>query len=173
MDDNRASTREAAEAPVSNAALIVDGLLDGDELDPKRIVTGMQQRNPNYDFLDIGDLDQFTRDYLETVIFTEEERLREEAEQNGLDPDEHSFDFSQEALERAKIDCEKFQAENAEAIETGEHAGHDFWYTRNGHGVGFWDGDWEEPWATQLDNASKAFGHIDVYLGDDGLIYFQ
>ena len=26
-----------------------------------------------------------------------------------------------------------------------EYAGHDFWLTRNGHGAGFWDGDWIAP----------------------------
>lgn len=50
-------------------------------------------------------------------------------------------------------------------------AGHDFWLTRCGHGCGFWDGDWPEPFATQLTNASKAAGNIDLYVGDDGLIY--
>lgn len=50
-------------------------------------------------------------------------------------------------------------------------AGHDFWLTRCGHGAGFWDGDWPEPAATALDNASKAAGNVDLYLGDDGLIY--
>jgi hypothetical protein len=173
MDDHRTSTREADETPVSTAAQIVDNLLDGDELDPKRIVQGMQQRNPSYAFLELTDLDTFTQQFLEAAFFTEEDRLKEEAVESGLDPDKHDFDWSHEALERAKADCEKFQAENAEAIETGENAGHDFWYTRNHHGVGFWDGDWEEPWATQLDNASKKFPELSAYLGDDGLIYFQ
>lgn len=50
-------------------------------------------------------------------------------------------------------------------------AGHDFWLTRNGHGAGFWDGDWPEPAATILDDASKAAGSRDLYVGDDGRIY--
>lgn len=175
MDDHR-TTSSQADAPPITATEVVENLLDGGgELDPKEVLTGMQQRNPNYDFLDIGDLDHFTRGFLEAAFFTDEERLKEEAKESGLNPEEHSFDWSQAALERAKKDCEKFQAENAEAIESGdtEEAGRDFWYTRNHHGVGFWDGDWEEPWATQLDNASKVFGECSTYLGDDGLIYFQ
>ena len=52
-----------------------------------------------------------------------------------------------------------------------EYAGHDFWLTRNGHGCGFWDGDWPEPTASTLDEASKAAGGRDLYIGDDGLIY--
>jgi hypothetical protein len=50
-------------------------------------------------------------------------------------------------------------------------AGHAFWLTRNGHGAGFWDGDWPEPHASALDEASKAFGSFDLYVGDDGMIH--
>lgn len=49
-------------------------------------------------------------------------------------------------------------------------AGHDFWLTRCGHGAGFWDGDWPEPAATALTEASKAFRNVDLYVGDDGEI---
>jgi hypothetical protein len=52
-----------------------------------------------------------------------------------------------------------------------EMAGHDFWLTRNGHGTGFWDGDWPEPHASALDEASKAFGSFDLYVGDDGMVH--
>jgi hypothetical protein len=54
-----------------------------------------------------------------------------------------------------------------------DRAGHDFWLTRNGHGCGFWDGDWPEPAATILTNASNACGECDLYIGDDGRIYIQ
>lgn len=50
-------------------------------------------------------------------------------------------------------------------------AGHDFWLNRNGHGAGFWDGDWPEPAASALDKAARAAGNVDIYVGDDGLIY--
>lgn len=50
-------------------------------------------------------------------------------------------------------------------------AGHDFWMTRNGHGVGFWDGDWIEPYAGQLDRLAKSFDQVDLYRGSDGRIY--
>ena len=50
-------------------------------------------------------------------------------------------------------------------------AGHDFWLTRCGHGAGFWDGDWPEPHAAKLDGAARAFGNIDLYVGDDGMIH--
>ncbi|MCU9611740.1 hypothetical protein OEK97_27930, partial [Escherichia coli] len=50
-------------------------------------------------------------------------------------------------------------------------AGHDFWLTHNGHGAGFWDGDWPEPFATQLTNAANEFNEIDLYVGDDQQIH--
>lgn len=49
-------------------------------------------------------------------------------------------------------------------------AGHDFWLTRCGHGVGFWDrglgklGD-------DLTTACKTFGNIDLYLGDSQEVF--
>lgn len=49
-------------------------------------------------------------------------------------------------------------------------AGHDFILSRNGHGTGFWDrsngdvGDELHKWA-------KTFGSIELYVGDDGLLY--
>jgi hypothetical protein len=78
-------------------------------------------------------------------------------------------------------DCIAFWEANSDAFyEDGacmasgdpiEQAGHDFWLTRNSHGAGFWDGDWSEPYASQLDKATKAFGGCDLYVGDDGLVY--
>jgi hypothetical protein len=52
-----------------------------------------------------------------------------------------------------------------------EYAGHDFWLTRNGHGVGFWDGDWPEGIGQALDRIAGEFGPYDLYVGDDGKIY--
>lgn len=52
-----------------------------------------------------------------------------------------------------------------------ERAGVDFYLTRNGHGAGFWDGDWPEPFGTQLTTLAKGFGEFDLYVGDDGKVY--
>lgn len=52
-----------------------------------------------------------------------------------------------------------------------DYAGHDFWLTSAGHGVGFWDrnlGDLGD----QLTAACEPFrDKLDPYIGDDGLIY--
>jgi hypothetical protein len=160
------------------AADLVENLLGGDDddqIDPKSEIYGIEKRNPGFAFIGIHDLDSFTRSYLEAAWFTDEERLNAEAGEAGFDMSEYSPDWSQAALERAKTDCDRFQAENAEALELGDiggNAAHDFWYTRNGHGAGFWDGDWNDPWADQLVAASRGFGEANSYVGDDGLIYF-
>lgn len=99
-------------------------------------------------------------------------------------------DLAEETLTRMVADCERFQTEQADLItddnlthgpvasrehegmyDSTERAGHDFWLTRNGHGCGFFDGDWTEPAATQLTNAAHAFGSFDLYVGNDGKIY--
>lgn len=46
---------------------------------------------------------------------------------------------------------------------------HNFWLTRNGHGAGFWDGDYVN--GDALTDACKEYGEIYLYVGDDGLIY--
>ncbi len=70
------------------------------------------------------------------------------------------------------------------AIATGEvklsddgdayaHAAHDYELTRNGHGAGFWDGDWPEAEGEALTKLAKAEGELDLYEGDDGIIRVQ
>lgn len=92
--------------------------------------------------------------------------------------------FAPEALLRAIKDCAEFEENNAADIRDGAtghnpnsaivaQAGHDFWLTRNGHGAGFWDGDWSEPQASRLTEASDAFGEVNLYVGDNGRLYFS
>ena len=51
-----------------------------------------------------------------------------------------------------------------------DHAGQDFWLTRNGHGAGFWDQGLGEL-GDRLSAAAKVYRGVDLYPGDDGLIY--
>lgn len=91
------------------------------------------------------------------------------------DPELHAADFSSAFLERAARDCTAFQKANAadlEAIDAAdESSGHDLWLTRNGHGAGFWDRGYPEDVAGRLTSAAEALGQIDLYVGDDGVIY--
>lgn len=91
-----------------------------------------------------------------------------------LDKNFELCDLAPETIERAESDCSTFLAANFADIpvEQYQQAGHDFWLTRNRHGAGFWDGDWPDEAGRRLSEASYAFGEIDLYVGDDGLLYF-
>jgi len=73
-------------------------------------------------------------------------------------------------------DCQAFMMVNAHDLEDSDidldRAGHCFWLNRNGHGSGFWDEDTiENLYRKKLDHASKAYGEVNLYVGDDGKIY--
>lgn len=55
-------------------------------------------------------------------------------------------------------------------ILTPDRAGHDFWLTRNGHGAGFWDRGMGKL-GDRLADAARAYGSVDLYVGDDKKIY--
>lgn len=59
--------------------------------------------------------------------------------------------------------------EEANKFQDDERISHDFWLTRNGHGAGFWDGDYAD--GDRLTAIAKGFGNVDLYVGDDGMIY--
>jgi hypothetical protein len=127
------------------------------------------------------DLDAFTQGYIEALFFTESG----DADDGKEIGDAGFSDLAPETLARIIADCREFQvadnsgqalfdAYESDAPRAGPRAaGMDFWYTRNGHGCGFWDGDWPEPYASQLTDASKAFRSLDAYLGDDGKVYLS
>jgi hypothetical protein len=53
-----------------------------------------------------------------------------------------------------------------------DQAGHDFWLNRNGHGAGFWDGDWmPKEVGEALSRAAKTYSGVDLYVGDDKKIH--
>lgn len=128
-------------------------------------------------------LDPFTRAYIEAALWAETDNTTD-AGGRPFDVNYSMADLAPELFARMLADCAEFQAAHAEIIveasrtrpnhpqrTAAEFAGHDFWLTRNGHGAGFWDGDWTEPAASLLTAAAEKFGEMDLYIGDDGLIY--
>ena len=112
-------------------------------------------------------LDTFTSAYVECALWSSTG-----PDDEPLDATYDASDIAPETLASIQGDCRRFYEANREHFNVfSRRAGHDFWLTRNGHGAGFWDGDWPEPAATILDNASQAFREIELYVGDDGLIY--
>jgi len=116
-------------------------------------------------------LDAFTRAYIEAALWSSTD-WSDESGGEPLDKNYSVGDIDDATLDKMIADCADFQERFGELIgsET-EQAGHDFWLTRNGHGAGFWDGDWEEPAATELTEGSKEYGEFDLYIGDDGAIH--
>lgn len=111
-------------------------------------------------------LEQFRTAYVTAMLWAETDDDGE-----PLDKRYTNTDLSVEACKTVSDDCFKFWHANLADIESEpERAGHDFWLTRNGHGAGFWDGDWPEA-GDRLTAASKAFGECHPYVGDDGQIH--
>ena len=73
---------------------------------------------------------------------------------------------------RFVIVCEDFLSQADELLD-GEYsqAAHDFILSANGHGAGFWDGDWPEH-GDALHELAKPHGPIHLDVGDKGELYF-
>lgn len=122
------------------------------------------------------DLDAFTQGYIECMFFTNTgDRADGRLESAAF------CELSAESLDSIIKDCARFQAENKVALyracdggttydET--QAGHDFWYTRNHHGCGYWDRDLGDV-GDLLTTAAHKWGEVDLYRGDDGKVWIQ
>lgn len=194
------------------------------------VVAPIGSHNANTGPLDWASLDSFTQGYIEALFFTEEESLRAEMRAHslaadGLTPDDDESDESAaafeslypvgfsdlapEALARIIADCEAFQRDNAATLAEAyardydaAQAGRDYWFTRNGHGVGFCDRDALEPQGDAWDalqrpldtwsaeeralharlkaeslgerlNAACRYQEVSAYLGDDGKVHLS
>lgn len=121
------------------------------------------------------ELDLFLSNYIDCALWSS----NDESTPSGGEPFDRNYsrsDISENTLAWMRADCERFLTENLHLID-GEgredalvHAGHDFWLTRNGHGAGFWDGDWPINGGA-LDKACEDYREQDLYLGDDGEIH--
>lgn len=116
-------------------------------------------------------IDNFTRAYIECALWSSTDNSNEQ----GGDPLDKNYtvdDIAPVTLSEIVEDCRQFQSDNAEllTLQSNEQNGHDFWLTRNHHGAGFWDrglGDTGD----KLTEAAHVWGSVDLYVGDDGLIY--
>lgn len=123
-------------------------------------------------------LDSFIHGYLVCALWSSTDE-----EGKPLDDEHDLSDISPESLTEANETCSDFVSANwqdlcqysalynpAPGYDAGECAGHDFWLTRNGHGVGFWDRGLGEL-GDRLSKAAKVYGEAYLYVGDDGKIY--
>jgi hypothetical protein len=133
--------------------------------------------------MQLSDIDTFTRHYLIAALWSSH------AGDDPLDANYGLEDIATETLKKAYIDCQVFQNLNhhllilayqfyddngnsahPDAGSAAACAGHDFWLTRAGAGVGFWDRGMGLL-GEKLTAAATAFRSIEFYVGDDGKIY--
>ena len=130
------------------------------------------------------DIEAVVQAYAEAALFTG----MDESDDNGGEPLDQNYsveDITEESLENMHKDVREFVRENRETIESAlsnphypkldeSQLGHDYWMTRNGHGVGFWETpeDWPEVEGQALYEACK---HTEAYLfvGDDGKLHYE
>jgi hypothetical protein len=123
---------------------------------------------------DSSDFETFLHQYVDTALWSStNETDPETGAGNSFQSDNFDIeDLSICCLEQMKHDCLNFMTSTWDMIKDDPStAGHDFWLTRNGHGAGFWDGDWPDDIGDKLTSESKPYGSAYLYLGDDGKIY--
>ncbi len=139
--------------------------------------------------LDMGDsdgakrfkaLDSFTQGYVTAIFFTD----TGDRDDEGLE-DASFAELAPGALASIVAECAEWQEANAALLQLAyerdyseERAGTDYWFTRNGHGAGFWcrdelkeAGSLDESLGDKLTTACERTERS-IYRGDDGLIYY-
>lgn len=126
---------------------------------------------------------EFVQGYIEAMFFTEANSDNEELEHATVE------DLSDEAWKKITDDCDRFLKSLPKdhrdrtpidmacyyhpTVDYNEtRAGHDFWYSRNGHGTGYWDRDLGRI-GQDLHQRTRAFGSVYLYRGDDGELYIM
>lgn len=136
--------------------------------------------------IDRTGLDEFTTAYVECALWSSTDD-----DGDALERDYQLHNIAEDTLAVMVSDCQDFQQLFGEGYidHDPSQAGHDFWLTRNGHGAGFWDGDWSQPYeqykgpnpptgayetvGDYLTAMSKPYGEFNLYVGDDGMIHGQ
>ncbi len=140
---------------------------------------------------DFTDLSPFTQGYIQALFFTNEspgyymtmwdtedtQHDLEEGYMDGCLPADAGFsDLNPDTLARIHTDCRDFERKASRLLSIAysrgyerEQAGRDFWFTRNGHGVGFWDRKELEAddLGRELSDIAKTFGETWVSFDPD------
>lgn len=156
-------------------------------------------KDGNLQDLPQSDINEIFKGYIECALWTEQERLEDDA---TMDIDDEDMDELEKLIQlKGKFDKKSFTSFVLEDIDidsridayndiktfiknAGDVAiqeainenglfklGMDIWFTRNGHGAGFFDHSYENE--NSLIDAGKNLKPKDLYLGDDGKLYFM
>lgn len=155
--------------------------------------------------LEISDLSPFVQGYLEAMFFTncdtrhsmvewfESEEIQADLQEGRLDgdlPTDAGFgDIHIDILNGIVTDCKAFEQEARPLLSMAyargydrEQAGRDFWYTRCGHGVGYWDRERldADGLGDKLSGIARTYGDVYVSFEQDaesptgyGYVYCQ
>ncbi len=107
------------------------------------------------------------------------------SEEDNVDDHFDKTDFDPESLRTIEaevtkwfelLDSEGFY-DRARRFTDDAHIAHDFWLTRNGHGAGYWDGDYKSSsdphLGTELTAACRTWGEQHVYVDEAGTLYLE
>ncbi len=139
---------------------------------------------------DFQALPEIVQGYIEAMFFTntsnipmtefhtpESKRLVAEGQSDGDLPSDAGFlDLHPDALKEIKADCGAFHVKARDLLHKAyegdydrQQAGRDFWFTRNGHGVGFWDREQlkADGLGADLTDIAETFGNVDPWFSDE------
>ncbi len=126
----------------------------------------------------IASLDKFTLSYITAALWSS----NDESTPQGGEPMDRNYsidDLTIDCLLKMQKDCKEFQEQNSRALNLADYshirarghdftdsefAGHDFWLTRCGHGVGFWDRGLRLCLGDILTKACEKFGEANLYV---------
>lgn len=98
--------------------------------------------------------------YIEAALFTADEELVE-PKSGPFDQTPYLSRITQKMKDEAYTTCAEFYRTNSADLQDypATDAGHDLWYTRNGHGAGFWENDHcTEEQGKRLTSAAQKLG---------------
>jgi hypothetical protein len=111
------------------------------------------------------------RGYLEAALWSSDDE-----DGDSLDSNYGIRDIDGGSLREAKKDVNDFMKKAGDLLtldgNKGSQIGHDLWLNRNGHGAGFWDGDYPKA-GKELDKIASRMGEKYMYVGDDGKVYID
>jgi hypothetical protein len=116
------------------------------------------------------DLSDFTRAYVDAMLWTECNSDNEELDGKGYN------DLAPETITKIIEDCAGFEMLNKPLLDKAgdtSQNGHDFWLTRNHHGAGFWDRGYTDNIGDDLTTASQKYKSLNLVLGDDQKLYLE
>lgn len=121
------------------------------------------------------DVDAMTIAYVECALWAGLDWSREHyGNPPPLDDNYDAGDVAPSAVAEIRAECEAFAYANAidlHGLDAGQ-CGHDFYLTRNHHGVGFWDRGYGEI-GDRLTEAANAYGPANLVVCSGGILYHE